>query len=131
MSHALGYWWCWVEIHFIASLVVYLLEKCIIIWFVFETVNLNLNYVYDIALGYYFSLLVVIDWVVVTLLWVSVMCGIVVYYFSLCAQDCALLFPNKYPCKIQNVNFKEKKCKILFATTMSSLIFYQIISDDK
>ena len=73
------------EIHFIARLVVYLLEKCVIIWFVFETVNLNLNYVYDIELEYCFSLLVVIDWVVVMLLWVSVMCGFVVYYFSLCA----------------------------------------------
>ena len=75
MSHALGYWWCWGEIHFIASLVVYLLEEFVIIWLVFDMVDLNLNYVYDIELGYCFSLLVVIDWAMLSLheyLWLKI-----------------------------------------------------------
>ena len=91
MSHALGYWWCWREIHFIASLVVYLLDKFVIIWLVFDMVDLNLNYVYDIELGYCFSLLVVIDWAIVMLLWVFVIENLwcvrlwfmIYYYFSL------------------------------------------------
>ena len=72
MPHALGYWWCWEEVHFIAKLVVYLLEVFVIIWLLFERLDLNLNYVYDIELEYCFYLLVVINWVVVMLIWVFV-----------------------------------------------------------
>ena len=75
MSHALGYRWCRGEIYFIAtsfSLVAYLLEEFVIIWLVFEWIDSNLYYVYDIELGYYFPLLVVIDWAVVMLIRVFV-----------------------------------------------------------
>ena len=46
--------------------------------------------------------------------------------------DCGLSFLIRYPCKIQNVNFKEiqkKNCKMLLAMTMS-LLKYAIFSDD-
>ena len=100
MPHVLGYWWCWGEIHFIASLFVNLLEKFVIIWLVFERVDLNLNYVYDIELGYCFSLLVVIE------------CNCY-DYMSICHWKFGIYGISQ--CKIQNVNFKEKykkKCKI-------------------
>ena len=45
------------EIHFIAtsfSLAAYLHEEYVIIWLVFERIDWNSNYVYDIELGYVF-----------------------------------------------------------------------------
>ena len=63
MYYALGYWRCRGEIDFIAtnfSLVVCLYEEFVITLLIFEKVDWNLNYVYDIELGYCFSLLVVI-----------------------------------------------------------------------
>ena len=121
--------WCWEEIYFIATsfnLVPYLHEKFVIIWLVFEWIDWNLYYIYDIELGYYFLLLVVVDWAVVMLIWVFVIENL------WCVYDCGLLFPVRYPCKIQNVNFKEiqkKNCKMLLAMTMS-LLKYAIFSDD-
>ena len=65
----------WGEIYFIATssiLVAYLYEDFVIIWLVFEWIDWSFYYVYDIELGYYFPLLVVIDWAVVMLIWVFV-----------------------------------------------------------
>ena len=67
-----------------------------IIWLVFERVDLNLKYVYDIELGYCFSLLVVIE------------CSCY-DYMSICHRNFGIYGISQ--CKIQNVNFKEKSKK--------------------
>ena len=111
MPHVLGYWWCWGEIHFIASLFVYLLEKFVIIWLVFERVDLNLNYVYDIELGYCFSLLVVIE------------CSCY-DYMSICHWKFGRYGISQ--CKIQNVNFKEKyKKNVKYNVVANNLSYHQ------
>ena len=111
MPHVLGYWWCWGEIHFIASLFVYLLEKFVIIWLVFERVDLNLNYVYDIELGYCFSLLVVIE------------CSCY-DYMSICHWKFGIYGISQ--CKIQNINFKEKyKKNVKYNVVANNLSYHQ------